>query len=109
MEPPSNHHPRMKGRFQCHVFICANERSEGECCAARGAFELLRCMKQHARALGVDKEGGLMINKSGCFGLCQSGPNVVVYPTGEWLAVSTAEQAVALIDRLAGEISPPRP
>jgi (2Fe-2S) ferredoxin len=66
-------------------------------------------MKQHARALGVDKEGGLMINKSGCFGLCQSGPNVVVYPTGEWLAVSTAEQAVALIDRLAGEISPPRP
>lgn len=105
MEIPTNDRPRVKGRFQCHVFICTNERSDGECCAARGAFELLRCMKQRARALGVDTEGGLMINKSGCFGLCQSGPNVVVYPSGDWLTVSTAEEAEALIDRLAAEIA----
>lgn len=105
METPTNDRPRVKGRFQCHVFICTNERSDGECCAARGAFELLRCMKQRARALGVDTEGGLMINKSGCFGLCQSGPNVVVYPSGDWLTVSTAEEAEALIDRLAAEIA----
>lgn len=66
---------------------------------------MLRCMKQRARTLGVDTEGGLMINKSGCFGLCKSGPNVVVYPSGDWLAISTAEEAEALIDRLAAEVS----
>ncbi|MEY3969180.1 MAG: hypothetical protein RL617_193 [Pseudomonadota bacterium] len=105
MEIPANGRPPKTGRFQCHVFICTNERSDGECCSARGAFELLRCMKQRARALGVDTEGGLMINKSGCFGLCQSGPNVVVYPSGDWLTVSTAGEAEALIDRLAAGIT----
>jgi len=41
-----------------------------------------------------------MANKSGCFGLCQQGPNIVVYPEGSWHQDRSARAAVALVDAL---------
>lgn len=87
-------------RYQHHIFICTNERDEGDCCAKRGAFDLLRAMKQELRARGLDHDGGIMANKSGCFGRCAHGPNVVVYPQGAWHQIATVEEAVQLIDEL---------
>lgn len=90
-------------RFQHHIFICTNERTEGDCCAARGSLEILRLVKHELRERGLDHEGGIMANKSGCFGLCSQGPNVVVYPAGSWHQVKTSEEAIALIDSLQME------
>lgn len=90
-------------RFRHHLFICTNERRSGSCCAQRGAFDLLRTLKNELRSRGLDIEGGIMANKSGCFGRCEQGPNLVVYPRGSWHQICTPEQAVALIDELSAE------
>jgi len=87
-------------RYQHHIFICTNERDEGDCCAKRGAFDLLKAMKQELRARGLDHDGGIMANKSGCFGRCSQGPNVVVYPQGSWHQIHNIDEAVDLIDTL---------
>jgi (2Fe-2S) ferredoxin len=87
-------------RFKHHVFICTNHRDDGESCAARGSLALLKSLKQAVRDLQADHEAGLMVNKSGCFGLCNQGPNCVVYPQGTWHSIKTAEEAKALINSL---------
>lgn len=88
-------------RYQHHLFVCTNERESGACCAARGAFDVLKAMKHALRERGLDRDGGIMANKSGCFGRCAHGPNVVVYPRGSWHEIHNAEQAIALIHELA--------
>lgn len=100
-----HHNPLNPMRFQHHLFICTNERTEGDCCAARGSLELLRAIKHELKDRGLDHEGGIMANKSGCFGLCSQGPNVVVYPSGQWHRITTVEQAMALLDQLQMESS----
>jgi (2Fe-2S) ferredoxin len=87
-------------RYQHHIFICTNERENGDCCANRGSFQMLKELKQVLRDRGLDHEGGIMANKSGCFGLCSQGPNVVVYPQGSWHTIANRSQAIALIDGL---------
>jgi (2Fe-2S) ferredoxin len=90
----------MSQRFKHHIFICTNHRDDGESCAARGSLDLLRTLKQAVRDARQDHDGGLMVNKSGCFGLCQQGPNCVVYPQGSWHSIKTPDEAKALIDAL---------
>lgn len=87
-------------RYRHHIFICTNERAQGDCCAARGSLDILKAMKQELRSRGLDHDGGIMANKSGCFGLCSQGPNVVVYPRGSWHQVDNKQAAVDLIDAL---------
>jgi (2Fe-2S) ferredoxin len=88
-------------RYQHHVFICANEREQGDSCGGRGSLDLLKAVKGEIRRLGLDHDGGLSANKSGCFGLCSQGPNAVVYPSGQWHRLTSAEQAVALVRDLS--------
>jgi (2Fe-2S) ferredoxin len=93
-------------RFEHHIFVCTNSRDEGDCCAARGSMDVLKAFKQDIRDRGLDIEGGIMANKSGCFGLCQQGPNVVVYPEGSWHRVQNTEEAAALLDQLIMRSTP---
>lgn len=87
-------------RYQHHIFICTNHREQGDCCANRGALDVLKFLKQTLRDRKLDHEGGIMANKSGCFGLCTQGPNVVVYPQGSWHRISSKADALQLIDQL---------
>jgi (2Fe-2S) ferredoxin len=91
-------------RYQHHIFICTNERDQADCCARRGSLDVLRALKQALRDRGLDREGGIMANKSGCFGLCSQGPNVVVYPKGSWHQIADSEKAIELIDSLQASL-----
>lgn len=87
-------------RYQHHIFICTNAREDGDCCAKRGSLDILKALKKELRDRNLDHDGGIMANKSGCFGRCSEGPNVVVYPGGSWHQIKTPEDAVHLIDAL---------
>ena len=80
------------GRFIRHVFICTNQRKEGDlrgCCAARGSMDLLGHLKKRVHDGGLkDKVRG---NKAGCLAACQHGPSMVVYPDDVWYSPKTAE------------------
>ncbi len=63
-----------------HVFVCVNDRhGEKRSCADGDAAEI------RARLKAVAKERGwwnrtVRISQTGCLGLCQQGPNVLIHP-----------------------------
>lgn len=68
-----------------HVFLCTSCRPNGTqngMCAKRGSPALLEKLMMEVE----DREltGDVMINNTGCFGICQNGPVMVVYPEGIW-------------------------
>ncbi|GGY13575.1 (2Fe-2S) ferredoxin domain-containing protein [Paludibacterium paludis] len=85
--------------FEKHVFICCNQRAEGEgCCNNFGASELLAYMKDRVKALGLAGEGRIRVNKSGCLGRCDDGPVIVVYPEETWYTFVDREDIDEIID-----------
>lgn len=70
--------------FQQHVFICTNQREDGQmCCNNHGARASFDYLKTRANALGLDYQR-LRISKASCLGRCDLGPVLVVYPEGVW-------------------------
>ncbi len=71
--------------FKHHVFFCCNQRPAGEsCCANHGAAEMQTYAKDRIKALKLNGEGKVRINKAGCLDRCDEGPVLVVYPEGTW-------------------------
>lgn len=68
--------------FECHVFICTNQREGGkECCADKGASQLRDQLKLWAKEKYSKK---VRINNSGCLDFCSKGIVSVIYPQSEW-------------------------
>lgn len=71
--------------FKHHVFFCCNQRPAGEsCCADHGAAEMQAYAKDRIKALKLNGEGKVRMNKAGCLDRCDEGPVLVVYPEGIW-------------------------
>ncbi|OGI44988.1 MAG: 2Fe-2S ferredoxin [Candidatus Muproteobacteria bacterium RIFCSPHIGHO2_01_FULL_65_16] len=86
--------------YKYHVFFCTNQRPAGEiCCAAKDAAALRDYAKERVKSLGLDGEGGVRINNSGCLGRCHEGPVVVVYPEDTWYTYAGKEDIDEIIDR----------
>ena len=67
--------------FRYHVFACDQQKPEGvPCCSARGSARTIEALRREigARGLGDD----VQITVCGSLGLCEHGPNLVVYPEG---------------------------
>ncbi len=68
-----------------HVFICTGCRPGGAqngACAKKGSPDLLMTLMQEVE--DRDLTADVMITNTGCFGICQNGPVMVVYPQGIW-------------------------
>lgn len=75
-----------------HVFICTSCRINGTqkgFCFQKGSVDLVQAFMQEIE----DRElsGDVVLNNTGCFGICDKGPVVVVYPEGVWYGNVTAE------------------
>lgn len=62
------------------ISVCTNYREEGSCCAKRGSKEIVETLKEYVKKHGL--KGRIRVARSGCFGLCELGPNIAVYPDG---------------------------
>ncbi len=69
--------------FRCHVYACDQQKPEGlASCSARGSaavIETLRLEIASRNLLDV-----VQVTACGSIGLCERGPNLVVYPEGVW-------------------------
>lgn len=45
-----------------------------------------------------DLSGEIMVTNSGCFGICQSGPVMVVYPEGIWYSEVGADDIAEIVE-----------
>ncbi|MDD5563483.1 MAG: (2Fe-2S) ferredoxin domain-containing protein [Thermoanaerobaculaceae bacterium] len=69
--------------FRYHVYICTQEKPEGQpCCGANGSAKVLDALRAEVGKAGLGDE--VQITTSGSLGLCERGPNMVVYPEGVW-------------------------
>ena len=85
-------------RFQEHIFICNNKRTEDDprgSCSARGAEDLLDYAKERIHALGL--KGKIRVNKAGCLDACAHGPTMVIYPDDTWYSPKTKEDVEEII------------
>mgnify|MGYP001813736359 FL=1 len=91
--------------FKHHVFLCTNQRSEGECCAVYGSEDARNYMKKRCKALGIHGAGMVRINKAGCLDRCSRGPVMVIYPAAVWYTWVDREDLDEIIERhlVAGE------
>src|ERR1035438_324003 len=69
--------------FRFHVFVCDQQKPEGvPCCTARGSGQMLEALRREINARGLEDE--VQVTTCGSLGLCEHGPNLVVYPEGIW-------------------------
>ncbi|MEK7468886.1 MAG: (2Fe-2S) ferredoxin domain-containing protein [Planctomycetota bacterium] len=86
--------------FRRMFLICLNERPEGEAsCGERGSKAVADAIKQGVNDVGL--KGQVRVTKTHCLGLCQLGPNVVVYPEGTLLSGVTPADVPAILEKYA--------
>ena len=75
----------MESYYRYHVFFCLNRRDDGAaCCCDHDAEGMFDYAKRRIKALDLNGEGGVRINRAGCFDRCDEGPLLVVYPEAVW-------------------------
>jgi (2Fe-2S) ferredoxin/ubiquinone/menaquinone biosynthesis C-methylase UbiE/DNA-binding CsgD family transcriptional regulator len=83
--------------YRYHVFICDQKKPEGvPCCPARGSAATLEALRKEVAARGLLDE--VQITTCGSLGLCERGPNLVVYPEGVWYSGVRPEDVPELVE-----------
>ncbi len=69
--------------FRYHVYACQQEKpGSAPCCSARGSAAVLDALRKELAAQGLMND--VQVTTCGSIGLCERGPNMVVYPEGVW-------------------------
>ena len=61
--------------YRAHVLCCG-----GTGCTSSGSAQIIERFEQQIKEKGLDKE--VKVIRTGCFGLCEAGPVVIIYPEG---------------------------
>jgi (2Fe-2S) ferredoxin/predicted O-methyltransferase YrrM len=78
------------------VFVCDQQKPEGvPCCAARGSGQVLEALRREVNARGLEDE--VQVTACDSLGLCEHGPNLVVYPEGIWYSGVTPADAPEIV------------
>ena len=62
-------------RYRAHVLVCG-----GTGCSSSGSAQLIERFEEQLKEKGLDRE--VKVVRTGCFGLCEAGPVVIIYPEG---------------------------
>lgn len=83
--------------FPYHVFICDQKKPEGiPCCPARGSAATIDALRKEVAGRGLADK--VQITTCGSLGLCERGPNMVVYPEGVWYSGVRPEDVPELVE-----------
>lgn len=85
------------------VFVCTNVRTDGRVACAnpgRGGAEICESLKNAVKKLGL--KGKVRVARSGCLDLCEKGPNLFVYPDGDWCSGVSEHDVPEIIKKLEG-------
>ena len=77
--------------FRSHVLICG-----GTGCTSSGAAEVIGSFKQELARRKLDEE--VLVVPTGCHGMCEMGPIVVVYPEGTFYCKVTASDVPEIVE-----------
>lgn len=82
-----------------HIFVCTSSRANGQqkgfCHTKEGVDVMSRFMEEiDERGIG----GEVFLSNTGCFGICEKGPVVVVYPDNVWYGSVTLDDVTEILD-----------
>ena len=83
--------------FPYHVFVCEQRKPDGvPCCAARDSAAVLEVLRREVAQHGLSET--VQVTACGSLGLCERGPNLVVYPEGVWYSGVTPADVPELVE-----------
>ncbi len=77
--------------YRSHVLVCG-----GTGCTSSGSSEIIDKFESGLSAHGLEKE--VKVVRTGCFGLCEAGPIVIVYPEGSFYSRVKPEDVEEIVE-----------
>jgi (2Fe-2S) ferredoxin len=82
-----------------HVLICGGGKLTGDkkgLCHTRESEKLVKKLMGELQERDLDSD--IIVSLVSCFGVCDKGPIMVIYPEGEWFTEVTKEKLINIID-----------
>ncbi|MDF2596366.1 MAG: dehydrogenase (ubiquinone) 24 kDa subunit [Clostridia bacterium] len=82
-----------------HLFVCTSCRTNGTqkgFCFNKKSVGIVDAFMEEIQDRDLSSE--VMITNTGCFGICEKGPVVVVYPEGVWYGNVTADDVEEIME-----------
>ncbi|OJU10187.1 MAG: 2Fe-2S ferredoxin [Clostridiales bacterium 43-6] len=82
-----------------HVFVCASCRINGTqkgFCHSKGAVNIIGRFMEEIEDRDLSSE--VMVTNTGCFGICDKGPVVVIYPEATWYGNVTEKDVERIVE-----------
>lgn len=83
-----------------HIFVCTSSRPTGQqkgFCHAKSAVEVMARFNEEISDREIGNE--VFVTNTGCFGICEKGPIVVVYPDNVWYGAVTPDDVEEILDQ----------
>ena len=77
--------------IRSHIMVCG-----GTGCSSSNSAEIIKEFERQLVEKGLDKE--VKVVRTGCFGLCQAGPVVIVYPEGAFYSHLKVSDVTRIVD-----------
>jgi (2Fe-2S) ferredoxin len=84
-----------------HIFVCASTRLNGMVqgtCSKKESHNLIAMFNEEIMDRDLDAE--VMVTATGCIGLCEKGPVVMIYPEGIWYGEVSEDDIEDILDAL---------
>jgi (2Fe-2S) ferredoxin/SAM-dependent methyltransferase len=82
--------------FRYHIYICDQKKPEGiPGCSAKGSAKIIEILRKEIMSRGLAND--IQVTTCGSLGLCESGPNMVVYPDGVWYSGVTSDDVPEIV------------
>ena len=82
-----------------HLFICSSSRINGQqmgACHTKKSVDIVQNFIEEIEERELTDD--VMITNCGCFGICTTGPVVVVYPEGTWYGDVSADDVSEIVE-----------
>ncbi len=85
-------------KYDCHVFVCANQKTEGKkCCGEERGMDAVKTLRELVRKVNPDLK--IRIQRAGCLDVCSRGPAMVVYPEGCFYRYETHDDLIEIAEK----------
>ena len=83
--------------FRFHVYACDQQKPDGvPGCAASGSAAMIDALRKQIAVRGLANQ--VQLTTCGSLGLCERGPNLVVYPEGIWYSGVKPEDVPEIVE-----------
>lgn len=83
-----------------HIFVCTSCRINGQqkgLCYSKDSVDIVQKFIEELDNRDLSQE--VMVTNTGCFGICDKGPVVVIYPEGTWYGNVTEDDVETIVEQ----------